>query len=155
MTLYIRVIETEPMRQLARKDIFTCNSVEAWKPTLFVNKKVSIIVQMPDIMRGPIINSQTIIFDMCNKNFIFYNLNRVTFPKMRSVILNSHPCEPEIMHFLDRESQKGTKVCFTEHWRTYVRRWAPSDSKIKILAHEDFEKLFPEGLRTSLHHHWF
>jgi hypothetical protein len=43
---------------------------------------------------GPVFaNCTTLIIDQCDKNFVYYWLNRATFPSVTKVYLNAHPCD--------------------------------------------------------------
>jgi hypothetical protein len=43
--------------------------------------------------------ANTIIFNDCEKNAVFYNLDKFRFPNARNVVLfNSHPCDYNVPH---------------------------------------------------------
>jgi hypothetical protein len=76
---------------------------DVWK-SLFgkrVTNDVVLIKNMGDLHR----RRNRIVFDAkkvylydCNKNFIFYWMDRDTFPNVKEIYLFSHPCENTTMH---------------------------------------------------------
>lgn len=47
---------------------------------------------------GPIFSrAHAVQLDGCDKNFVYYWLNTYTFPVAKEIILNSHPCEMDVL----------------------------------------------------------
>lgn len=139
------------MRKVIKNKTFVCDSYETWTSTRLIRDPTCIFAEMPDIHeRGPLVLSQRVIFDCCDKNFIYYHLNKDTFRRTDTIILNSHPCEPKVVRYLQDEADRGVKVYFTEPWKLFVQKWAHSGSRIKILPKDEYEKAFPPGMLDGL-----
>lgn len=96
------------------------------------------------------IRSQTVIFDRCDKNFIYYWLNDVkTFTNMKTVILGSHPCEPSIINWLERRCENNRKER-TKLIESYIKYNCSNDAqKSKIYNYID------NPLDVYLHEYYF
>ena len=44
----------------------------------------------------PTIDSTNIIYNYCDKNFVFYTLYPEFYPKLQNIYLGSHPCETSL-----------------------------------------------------------
>ena len=66
---------------------------------------------------------------------------------MKKLILNSHPCEPKVMYWMEKEARKGTEIYIKQHLERYVKRWGEDPSNIKIIPDELYERTFPSELR--------
>lgn len=62
-------------------------------------------------------NVHTIFATDCNKNFVYYWLNRRCFPNLRTLYLMSHPCEPHVLN------QKYVTVVLGDTWEGYKKTW--------------------------------
>jgi hypothetical protein len=144
------------MKNFLKTHPFICNTRSSWESVKMINTETSLLVQMGDIhpfYTKPVINSESVVLDLCDKNFVYYWLNKEIFPNMKLLILNSHPCEPSIVSFLENESEKGTIVYVTELWASYFRKWGLKNhkySQIRIITNEKYEQLYPEGFLTSV-----
>ena len=66
--------------------------------------------------------AHTVIFDKCDKNFVYYNLNKDTFPRIDSVILNSHPCEPCVLKTFNEKPYFVYQLT-PHYYDLFERRW--------------------------------
>jgi len=76
------------------------------------------------------INAETIFLSRCDKNFVFYWLNKNIFPKVKNIYLFSHPCDPEVFYRFE------DVIIYLEDyfWNIYKNLWAydvPSIISIK------------------------
>lgn len=84
---------------------------------------------------GPIFDSETVYLTSCDKNFIYYWMNTRNFPKVKTLYLFSHPCEPDVMHrFPD------TQIYLGESYLTYKKRWV--NDLDNVVLHNPFR---PDG----------
>ncbi len=81
----------------------------------------------------PIIKSENIFMDRCDKNFVFYWLlqQEKVFPDIKFLYLNSHPCEPAI---LKRLNEAKFKTFLTEPNINFCNRWL-WDEQLKSISH--------------------
>ncbi len=89
---------------------------------------------------GPVFTNCTmLIIDQCDKNFVYYWLDRATFPQVTKVYLNSHPCNWSVFkrglgeYFLhekwERHAQKEATVISDAQYRKLL-----DDLEISILV---------------------
>lgn len=75
-------------------------------------------------------------YDNCDKNFMYFSLFPHNFPGLRSVYLNSHPGEPNVLRrFYDHQD---ITIYLTEHHRTYKRRWADDMGNVRIIPYDGY-----------------
>lgn len=82
---------------------------------------------------GPVVDAKIVVFDDCDKNFVYYWAIPRVLPSAKHVYLFSHPCEPVVFRTLNK---MGVTVRMNEHWQHYAMRWAPAmigEGKIKII----------------------
>lgn len=107
------------------KQALLINSSNVWQKLAgkSIYNKIVVLQQMGDIHPfnpTPIVNCETLIVDGCDKNFVYYWVGnefrgpKKTFPKVKEIFLNSHPCEPNTLFTLD--NQKDTITYLEEHW---------------------------------------
>jgi len=94
-----------------------------------VNEPLTIMKDLGDILPfipKPIIKSKQIVFHNCDKNFVYYWLLplETVFPCVNSVLLNSHPCEKDVLKKL--QQKKHVNVYLTSRWWQYKERWVPN-----------------------------
>jgi len=129
---------------------FVCNTRTGWETLKRVDHFQCFLIQLGDIhpfYPGPVINCPMVVIDRCDKNFVYYWLNRETFPYMKRLVLGSHPCEPKVIAFLEEEAKNGTQIYIKEHWERYVIRWGYNPTNIKIISNDIYERTFPFELR--------
>lgn len=136
------------MKLALRNKPFICNSHDVWESTAVVKNQACVMVQMGDLGRyaGPIILSQYIVFDQCDKNFVYYHMYRDRFPLMKSLVLNSHPCEPSVVRFLQSEASHGRQIVVTQRWSMFVRRWGDPGCAIRIMPDQLYAQLIPDHI---------
>ncbi len=109
---------------------------------------------------GPVFeNAHTIHIDRCDKNFVYYWVNHVTFPKAINVYLNSHPCDsPVLWRWKDGE----TTIWLANRYANYKKRWADERDCVKVLPPEEAEPTYAPMAQASeergrddhqVHHH--
>ena len=72
--------------------------------------------------RTGLVNSQVVIFDRCDENFVCYSIhNDRIFPWVKIIMLNSRPCEAITIHRM--EQRQGIIFYIHENWWSYRERW--------------------------------
>ena len=77
---------------------------------------------------GPKFAADTSHFAECDKNFVYYWLNKNTFPNVKSVYLLSHPCDMRVLH-------RNFNVIYLRDifYQRYKTRWAkPLDNIVYV-----------------------
>ena len=62
---------------------------------------------------SPIFTCKNVIFDRCNKNFVYYWLKPTIFPNVKNIYLKSNPADPKVLHRFD-----STNIYFHPHSST-------------------------------------
>lgn len=69
-------------------------------------------------------NTKNVVFDRCDENFVYYWLNKQTFPDLSYIFLNSHPCEPNVFHrFCSKHPHERVPIFLGNQWETFYERW--------------------------------
>lgn len=98
---------------------------EAWANLKTVSPAICVLSQLSDISaERPIVQAHTVVFDNCDKNFVYYRLNDRTFPCMTTLILHSHPCDPKIVQWMAK--QHHMRILVHENRYYYINRWCPN-----------------------------
>ncbi len=63
---------------------------------------------------------ESVTFNNCNKNFIYYNMDPYIFPNTQYIYLNSHPCESTVF---SRFYNTNTKIFVSSKYKIY-KDWA-------------------------------
>ena len=77
-----------------------------------------------------VFDAETIFVSGCNKNFVYYNIDKHIFPKATKLYLSSHPAEPQ---FFNRD--------FDNIYVTYLsvyKRWTQNRPNVKFITGEEF-----------------
>jgi hypothetical protein len=85
----------------------------------------------------PIIESTNIIFDSCDKKFVYYVLFKEFYPKLQKVYLNSHPCDPNV--FL-RFKHSNIEIHLIEDFWGY-KRWTIDMENVKLITHKELKHI--------------
>jgi len=105
----------------------------------FTNKIIKnnniIISRCQDIepnKKGPVfINCTTVFFDDCDKNMIYYWMDRYTFPNVENIyLLNTHPCDFDVFR---RFNDTNVKIYLDKNYSRYKNRWAKENNNVIIL----------------------
>lgn len=119
------------------------NTRVAWRALKTVNPATCILSQLGDIHPendGPVIRAHTIVLDQCNKKFAYYWLDERTFPCMKELILNSHPCEPGVVRWMVKRPH--IRISVHQNWYPYINRWTSNPSShIKPISGVEYRKL--------------
>ena len=97
--------------------------------------------------------SDTVILSENDKNFIYYWLRQDNFPLVKRIVLDSHPCAPEV---LDRFANLPVEMYVSDSWGAYVNRWVDPHAKhaknITVVPTRDVDDLiaFAMDRRLSL-----
>jgi hypothetical protein len=108
------------------KGAFVIGQTCGWTSLRGLSAPICVISQLGDIHpfpNGPVITSETVVLDHCDKNFVFYWLKDRTFPSLKKLVLASHPCEPAIVYWM--AERKDVEILVHEHWWRYIPRWSP------------------------------
>ena len=73
-------------------------------------------------------NTTTVSINNCNKNFVYYWLDRKTFPNVNTIYLNSHPCSTSVLSRF-----KNTTIYLSRRFSSYKLKWHPNDNNIHVL----------------------
>lgn len=124
---------------------------EEWKSFIgcVIQNDNVLLKECPDIYgvesvnNTPIFFSRTVVMYECNKNFVFYWLNRhrKVFPKMRTLYLLSHPCESKILHNLH---DSRVQTFLSERFFDYKKRWCNDAPNIHEIKDKDADLVFQE-----------
>jgi len=104
-----------------------------------IDKEFVILSLMGDIHpfpNTPILNCETVWIRYCDKNFVYYWLTRETFPKIKNIILDSHPCEPNVFNRW-YNNQSPPNIFVANRYKNKVNRWADHMSNVRVLMDED------------------
>ena len=137
-----RLCQTERVSDREEDDTTYRNHSWAWSVGKVVGKtilnKIVMITGMGDIHpRNPpptFVAAETVFLPSNDKNFIYYWTYPRVFPVVNTIYLNSHPCEPPVMH---RFNARGTIIHLDERYQCYKRRWAPDSEYVKLFRFED------------------
>jgi hypothetical protein len=109
--------------------------------------------------RGPAFDAETVIVHRCDKNFVHYTIRPAQFPKVKTLYLNSHPCEPQLLGEWGRIERKPGEeppptLWLSDWFGGYKRRWSPDYENIKVMPQEELarmiEELRPEAAEGDL-----
>ena len=94
---------------------------------------------------GPIFHCETLILNICDKNFLCYWFNKRTFPNLKTTYIASHPCD---FYVLDR-SDMGL-IFLTEDYKHYKHRWWPNNDNVQLITSTTYEELLSQLENTSI-----
>lgn len=78
-------------------------------------------------------NCKTLFVDKCDKNFVYFYIDKRRFPNVEEVYLNASPCDSKIFY-------EGFKIHLTENYKRYKERWASRDDKVDVITEEQFNQ---------------
>lgn len=81
----------------------------------------------------PVFLATKVFVDDCDKNFVYYWINKNTFPKLEELHLMSHPCEPEVLQ------TKDYTTYLSDYFINHKYRWAANNNKVIVLKHQHME----------------
>ncbi|CAH6420003.1 Hypothetical protein HVR_LOCUS1056 [uncultured virus] len=82
---------------------------------------------------GPKFLANTLFVHNCDKNFVYYWVNKSVFPNMKKLYLMSHPCEPEVLN------QRIDRIYLANSYLRYKNRWAPRCNNVTMMEYEKME----------------
>jgi len=104
--------------------------------------------------KGPVIRTDTAVFENCNKNFIYYWATSRVLPKLQYLYLFSHPCEPDVFR---RLNSMGITIYMDEQYGNYYgKRWAGGlieKDTLKILDNQSVHVILNEFNYNSVTYH--
>ncbi len=80
-------------------------------------------------MNRPVFMCRKLFVDNCDKNFIYYRLNKYSFPNVRELWLASHPTDPEVIH------RPFDKIYLLDQYKYLQRYWAPRNTDIESVSY--------------------
>jgi hypothetical protein len=84
---------------------------------------------------GPKFLANKLYVRACDKNFVYYWINRYTFPNVKDLYLLSHPCEPTVLH------RAFERIYLSEgDYNHYKERWASEKDNITSVKMDDIIK---------------
>ncbi|XWV24712.1 hypothetical protein QJ856_gp1071 [Tupanvirus deep ocean] len=119
-----------------KSDVLSINTNNVW---FGLNKKIirneNIILEgFDDIYPyngGPVFMANKVFIMNCDKNFVYYWLDKSTFPNANTIYLCSHPCEPPVL------SRKFNEIKLLDHYQCYKNRWAFDLDNVKIITQKE------------------
>lgn len=72
-------------------------------------------------------NATSVTMDRCDKNFVFYWLHEGVFPNINQIYLNSHPCEPQVLHRFPHAN-----FYLSKSFGHYKTRWAETRANLVL-----------------------
>lgn len=72
-------------------------------------------------------DAKIVTMNHCDKNFVFAWLQPVVFPKVETIYLNSHPCEPQVFKRFPQ-----AKWYLLEEYKWYKNKWAADYNNVHI-----------------------
>ncbi len=89
---------------------------------VFLMRGLSDTYVFASITDTPLVLSSIVIFDRCDKRFVhMWMRNRGVFPHMKTLVLRSHPCTPEIVHWM--KTQHHLDIYVSDIYWSYLERW--------------------------------
>jgi hypothetical protein len=76
-------------------------------------------------------NTVTIFLTHCDKNFVYYWLNKTTFPNVKTIYLRCHPCEHDVLHRFPESN-----IYLSDYYSIYKDRWAPENNNVELTTSE-------------------
>lgn len=116
-----------------------CDKREIWYALSGkIIKNSTVILSFGDIWpskKGPIFHADTIFLDNCDKNFIYYWLDKNTFPFAKTIYLSSHPCEHDV---LERDFDR---IILSSNNADYKRKWAKNNDNVSVLDKKEIDDM--------------
>ncbi len=104
---------------------------------------------VPPARFGPVFMCKNLWMYHCDKNFVYYWLDRSTFPNLQTVYLDSHPCEEQVLR------RDFPSMRLHERFQTYKRRWAADRPNVEVISdvnyQRELQKLVSEEMREGFH----
>ena len=109
--------------------------------------------------KGPIFDHARYVYlDGCNKNFVYYWLNRKTFPNVQKIYLNSHPCQSNVLHRFAKykandyvtmvgiyDQRYAIPIVLSDNYERYKTRWFKELNNVSTMSNDkmiaEFESL--------------
>ena len=82
-------------------------------------------------LNGPIFTGSKLFMLGCDKNFVYYHMNKKTFPNVTTVYLASHPCEPDVFR------RKFEQIYLIDDYKHYKEKWAEGLDRVKNISCDD------------------
>ncbi len=74
-------------------------------------------------------DAESICFYRCDKNFVYYWMNKCAFPKLKQVDMLSHPCEPHVF-------RREIPIRLGSNWSHYMR-WVHENDPVDLMLSSD------------------
>jgi hypothetical protein len=123
MDIAFKVVGNQGVRNLPNKRVAN--------PWLVYEKACNTFLPIPT----PIIESNNIFYDDCDKNFVYYTLIPRFYPKLQKVYLNSQP------GVLWRFKNSHVQIYLTTNFHQYKKRWAKDMDNVKLINKDEFREL--------------
>ncbi|AKI80579.1 hypothetical protein QJ850_gp120 [Acanthamoeba polyphaga mimivirus] len=81
---------------------------------------------------GPVFHCKNLFVDSCDKDFVYFFINKKFFPNVRKLYLASNPCSPEVL-WRDFDT-----IYLTEIFSHYKNQWANNYKNVKIIPNNEF-----------------
>lgn len=100
-----------------------------------VKSKRVIICDCGDIhpfSAGPVFEAEHVRVESCDKNWVYYWLRPHTFPNVKHIELNSHPCERVVLSIWGEMRSNGVTLQLDTRFASYKERWAGGYDNIQL-----------------------
>jgi len=87
----------------------------------------------------PIFKSENVFFEKCDKYFIGSWMNTCTFPLVKNVFLNSHPCDSHIIRNILLKNN-GVNVYLHKRYSIYKHHWFFMNDNVQVISDVDYQK---------------
>jgi hypothetical protein len=77
-------------------------------------------------------NLDSVGFDFCHRNFVYYQRYPFTGLPPKYIFLDSHPCE--IVFTVDLWIRKGIQIFATEQWYNYIKSRGFGEERVKHIV---------------------
>ena len=117
-----------------------CTQLSTLKNKIITNKYI-LLTNYNDIhpfKQHPVfIDASTLVILDCDKNFVYYWMNKYAFPNVKIVYLCAHPCEPEVLR------RDFDKIYLASRFKDYKKRWThENQTNIDLVELEEVKDVF-------------
>jgi hypothetical protein len=88
------------------------------------------------------IESTDIIYNFCDKNFVYYTLYPDFYPNVQNVYLGSHPCDTNVF---TRFKDKNITIYLVDNFKRYKDRYSniynDDSNNIKIITYDELKHI--------------
>lgn len=88
-------------------------------------------------------DAKILFLNNCDKNFMYYNMNRKIFPKVEKIFSNSHPYDYSLMSSFGNNNPEYVRYITPRSYRHHLHRWWEEYAEyIQEITYENYEAYF-------------